>query len=140
MAEEQAVAKKTKRLEKKVDYDAGTVTIEVLGGSKGSQSFALSELSPEMQTKMAILGINHALGDACGGKTPAEAEEALDRKWTGYKNGEMVTRSAPGPRIPLAGFLETLKGLKPKQRKERIEQLRGLGIEISDDVLAKLDE
>ena len=128
MAEETGT-KRPRRLMKTIT--GSVVAIEVVGGKKGKVDYDFKKLPPKIQEAFGPFGLSHRLGDSAAGKAGEEAEEAIDKVWSGLMNGEWTVRA------PAAGKVNGLKkaqsefsALTPEQKKAVAASFDKLGIKI----------
>jgi len=132
---DQAVAtpKKSKRLSKNVDMEKGVLTIEVVGGKKGTMTFDPKAIKDaKVISYLPIMALNHILGDAAAGRAGEEAEKAIMAKWEGFLKGDLTVRTPAQPKVAVNSVLENFSKLSPAEKKAAMPLLKALGITIPE--------
>lgn len=118
--------KRQKKLAKEIVENI--VKIQVGGGAE--MLFDFSELPQDIQTKLGPFGLGHKLGDAAAGKEGPEAEEAINKVFTGLKGGDWSVRAPAGPRVSIKSLADKVSGLDPASQDAAKALLTSLGVKI----------
>lgn len=129
-------------VKKQIDADAKTITFTFENGD--SATYNLGDLSPEIQTRLALHGLSQKLGDSYA-SAKDEAPARVAGVWETLSKGEWTSRSEGGaPRVtqlaraiaqvmgaPIEGVVAKLADMEADQKK---------AIAASPDVAAALAE
>ncbi len=107
-----------------------TVKITVLDGKQEEMIFDFSKLPDDIQAKLGPFGLNHKLGDAAAGKKGVEAEEAINKVFTGLMESNWSVRAPAAPKVSTKTIATNLDTLSKKEKNAAIEVLQRLGINI----------
>ena len=121
MAEETEV-KRTRKLQKEIDYDGGVVSITVIS-SQQTLTCNVSDLPKEIVSKLVPLAINHRIGDAAAGRDGEEAFESMEKVWKALVSGDFTVKAPPGSKLPSKKELSENIGNLPKAEQEKARAL-----------------
>lgn len=122
--------KRSQKLKKAVDYDNGTVTIEVISIGK-SLECELSKLPDDIMEKLPVLAISHRIGDSAAGKDGDEALAAMTRVWDGLVSGNWQVKAEPGERMSKAKAQAAIDRIQDPKKKALAQELfKDMGLNI----------
>ena len=125
--------KKAKRLNKNVDMEKGVLTIEVIGGKKGTMTFDPKQIKQQnVLDYLPVMALNHILGDAAAGRSGEDAEKAIIAKWEGFLKGDLTVRTPAQPKVAVNSVLENFSKLSAAEKKAAMPLLKALGITIPE--------
>lgn len=128
MAEE---TKRTRKLQKEVDYDNGVVKIKVISIDKTLEC-NVAELPKEISAKLIPLAINHRIGDAAAGRDGDEAFESMEKVWNALKSGDFTVKAPAGAKLPskkaISDNLSNLSDAEQKKARALLEKIGLVGI------------
>lgn len=122
--------KRPKKLTKDLVTYEGKVAITVLDGDQGVMVFDPNDLDVSIQDKFIPFGIGHKLGDSAAGRSGTEAEEAIQKVWTGLKNGDWSVRAPAQPKVALNDIAMNFDKLSDEEKAAAAPLLQSLGIDI----------
>jgi hypothetical protein len=125
---EEVVAKRDKKLNKTVE--GHVVTIEVIGGELGVQTFDVTTLPAAVQDAFMAFGLGHKLGDAAAGRAGKDAEEAIAKVWDGLVKGDWTVRAPAAPKVKMSEVKNALAGMSEADAAAAKELMAKLGIKI----------
>jgi hypothetical protein len=112
------------------EIEGTVIRITVLDGKKGAVDYNFADLPGDIQAKLGPFGLNHKLGDSAAGKNGVEAEEAIDKVFTGLMNSDWSVRAPAAPKVSTKTIATNLDTLSKKEQNAAIEVLTRLGIHI----------
>ena len=125
---EVAVKAREKKLVK--SNEAGVVTIEAIGGTKGVMTFDTALLPQEIKDAMIPFGISHRLGDSAAGRSGEDAEKAIEAVWAGLLAGEFTTRQPASPKVKLSSIKDAVANMSPEDAAKARELMAQMGIKL----------
>lgn len=125
MAEE---SKRSRKLQKEVDYDGGVVKITVLSVNKTLEC-SVADLPKDIVKKLVPLAINHRIGDAAAGRDGDEAFESMEKVWNALKAGDFSVKAPAGAKLPSKKAIsENLSNLSEAEQKKARALLEKIGL------------
>ena len=121
--------KKKRVLTKDLASEPGTVILEA-GGGTGEKKYKFDLLPLDIQSKLGPFGLGHKLGDGAAGRKGADAEEAIDKIWTGLMAGDWSVRAPAQPKIKESDILSKYNNMTDKEKKAAKPLLEALGIPV----------
>lgn len=118
-----------RRLDKKVDYNTGVVTVTVLSTGQ-TVTCDTNALPQEIKNKLIPLAISHRIGDAAAGADGQEAFESMSKVWDGLMAGNFTVRQPAKVGISASSIKEKLAGLTGKDAAAAAALLEKLGIKL----------
>jgi hypothetical protein len=127
--EEETPKKSRKKLSKDLT-EHPLVKIKVLGGNEGEMVFDFTKLPEDIQEKFGPFGAGHKLGDSAAGKSGTEAEEAIQRVWSGLMDGDWSVRAPAAPKVSLKAIVDNYEALTDDEKTTAKDLLTSLGMKI----------
>jgi len=112
----------------------GTVSLTIIGGTKGIMTFNPAELPDSIKEKLLPFSVAKKLGSqgACAGKDGIQAEEAVLKVWEGLRNGDWSVRAPAAEKITVKknDILANLQAMSEGDRNAAMAALKALNIKI----------
>lgn len=126
----ESTSKRSRRLEKTVDYENGTVKFTVV--STGQDLVCDTKLLPaEIKAKLIPLAISHRIGDAAAGADGVEALTQMQKVWEGLCAGNFTIRTPAKKGLDVAAIKTLIQTLSGKEATAAAALFEKLGIKLA---------
>ena len=115
-------SKRTRKLQKEIDYEGGVVSITVISSNQ-TLKCDVKDLPKDIIIKLVPLALNHRIGDAAAGRDGEEAFESMEKVWKALVAGDFTVKAPPGSKLPSKKELSANIGNLPKAEQDKARAL-----------------